>query len=334
MRIGPGMARAPASPRGRRQPLPLRLFAGAVLVALLLPWLMRALPASTGTVGWALDLVAHWQPVHAALWLVAVALLGGRDRRWRVALPLALLPLWSASPRLPSSPPPSPQNPAVAPTLAIASANLRAGNRDPAPLAAWLRAQPVDVVVLVELTPDYANPLQDALADVYPYRQLVPADSPFGIGLLSRHPLSAIARRDSADGIPALAATLDTARGPVRVVAVHPMPPLGPHWQAARDRLLRTLADAAGTQPTVVAGDLNATPWSTALTGVAPTLRRACGLAPTWPADNFGIPIDHVLAGPGWRRLDCARGPDIGSDHRPIRATLVLDDDADRAAGD
>lgn len=307
----------------------MRLFAGAVLVALLLPWLMRALPASTGTFGWALDLAVHWQPVHAALWLVAVALLSGRDRRWLLALPLALLPLWSASAPLPAS-----RNPAAAPTLAIASANVRAGNPDPAPLATWLRAQPVDVVVLVELTPDYADRLQDALADVYPYRNLVPADSPFGIGLLSRHPLSDTTRHDSRDGIPSLAATLDTARGPVRVVAAHPMPPLGPHWQAARDQLLRTLADAAGTQPTVVAGDLNTTPWSTALTGIAPALRRACGLAPTWPSAHVGIPIDHVLAGPGWRRLDCARGPDIGSDHRPIRATLVLDTDADRIAGD
>lgn len=323
------MARAPTAPRGRRQALPLRLFAGAVLLALLLPWLMRTLPASTGTLGWALDLAVHWQPIHAALWLVAVALLGGRDRRWLLALPLALLPLWSASASLPSAP-----NPTAAPTLTIASANVRAGNPDPAPLVAWLRAQPADVVVLVELTPDYADRLQDALADVYPYRQLVPIDSPFGIGLLSRHPLSAIARSESADGIPSLAATLDTARGPVRVVAAHPMPPLGPHWQTARDRLLHTLADAAGTQPTVIAGDLNATPWSTGLTGVAPALRRACGLAPTWPTGYFGIPIDHVLAGPGWRRLDCARGPDIGSDHRPIRATLVLDDDADRVAGD
>lgn len=329
MRTDPDMARAPAALRRRRQPLPLRLFAGAVLLALLLPWLMPALPPSTGTVGWALDLVVHWQPVHAALWLVAVALLGGRDRRWLLALPLALLPLWSASASLPSAP-----NPTAAPTLTIASANVRAGNPDPAPLAAWLRAQPADVVVLVELTPDYADRLQDALVDVYPYRHLAAADSPFGIGLLSRHPLSDIARRDSPDGIPSLAATLDTARGPVRVVAVHPMPPLGPHWQAARDQLLRTLADTADTRPTVVAGDLNATPWSTALTGIAPALRRACGLAPTWPAGDFGIPIDHVLAGPGWRRLDCARGPDIGSDHRPIRAALALDDDTDRAAGD
>lgn len=329
MRTDPGMARAPASPRRRRQPLPLRLFAGAVLLALLLPWLMLTLPPPTGTLGWALDLVVHWQPVHAALWLVAVALLSGRDRRWLLALPLALLPLWSASAPLPSS-----QNPAAAPTLTIASANVRAGNPDPAPLAAWLRAQPVDVVVLVELTPGYADRLQDALADVYPYRDLVPADSPFGIGLLSRHPLSDSARHDSRDGIPSLAATLDTARGPVRVVAVHPMPPLGPHWQAARDQLLRTLADTAGTQPTIIAGDLNATPWSTALSKIAPGLRRACGLAPTWPSGYFGIPIDHVLAGRGWHRLDCVRGPDIGSDHRPIRATLALENESDRATSD
>lgn len=332
------MTHAAAAPRRRRQPLPLRLFAGAVLLALLLPWPMRALPASTGTLGWALDLVAHWQPVHAALWLVAVALLGARDRRWWLALPLALLPLCSASPALPPAPlppaPPSSSRKPATPTLAIASANVRAGNPDPAPLAAWLRAQPADVVVLVELTPGYADRSQDALADVYPYRFLAPLDSPFGIGLLSRRPLADSVRRESADGIPTLAATLDTVQGPVRVIAAHPMPPLAPHWHDARDRLLRDIADRARAIPTVVAGDLNATPWSTALTRVAPALRRACGLAPTWPSGHVGIPIDHVLAGPRWRRIDCVRGPDIGSDHRPIRATLALDSDAHRAAGD
>lgn len=307
----------------------MRLFAGAVLIALLLPWLMRPLPPSGDLLGWGLDLAAHWQPVHATLWLIAVALLSARDRRWLLALPLALLPLWSASAMLPSS-----SSPAAAPTLTIASANVRAGNPDPAPLAAWLHAQPVDVVVVVELTPDYAAGLQDALADVYPYHALSPMDSPFGIGVFATHPLLQPERRPDTDGIPELAVTVDTAQGPVRVVAVHPMPPLGPHWADARDRTLHDLAAVATTRPTVVAGDLNATPWSTALTRIAPGLRRACNLAPTWPSGYFGIPIDHVLAGAGWRRLDCTRGPEIGSDHRPIRATLRLENGAASTAGD
>jgi endonuclease/exonuclease/phosphatase (EEP) superfamily protein YafD len=300
----------------RRLPVP---FASLCLAGFMLPWLSAVWPTPVGVAGWAIDLAAHWQWACAAVW-IALCLRSARRRRWLAALPLALLPLWSASPALPVA-----RDDAL-PTLVISSANVHAGNPDPAPLAAWLRAQPADVVVLVELAPAYADGLMQALAGHYPHHAFFAEDSPFGIGLLSRLPLREVTRTDSADGIPSLAATVDTAQGPVRVIATHPMPPLGPHWQQARDDLLRTLAREAQQHPTVIAGDLNATPWSRALADAAHLgLRRATGLAPTWPSAHVGIPIDHVLAGPGWRRGETARGPDIGSDHRPIRAVLFLD---------
>jgi vancomycin resistance protein VanJ len=38
-----------------------------------------------------------------------------------------------------------------------------------------------------------------------------------------------------------------------------------------------------------------------------------------------GVRIDHVLGGPGWRCRRCWVAPDIGSDHRPVIAEMVLD---------
>lgn len=302
-----------------RRRLPIT-FATLCLAGFALPWLSAAWPAPVGTVGWAIDLAAHWQWACSLLWIILCLQSARRHRRWLMALPLALLPLWTASPALPVT------RDDVVPTLIIASANVHAGNPDPAPLAAWLRARPADVVVLVELAPAYGDGLQRALSDRYPHHAFFAEASPFGIGLLSRLPLRDVVRTDSADGIPSLAATIDTTQGPVRVIAAHPMPPLAPHWQQARDDLLRTLAREAQVRPTVVAGDFNATPWSRGLADAARLgLRRATGLAPTWPSAHVGIPIDHVLAGPGWRRGETARGPDIGSDHRPIRAVLSLD---------
>jgi endonuclease/exonuclease/phosphatase (EEP) superfamily protein YafD len=37
---------------------------------------------------------------------------------------------------------------------------------------------------------------------------------------------------------------------------------------------------------------------------------------------SFGIRIDHVLAGSGWRCRRCWVGPDVGSDHLPLLAEL------------
>jgi endonuclease/exonuclease/phosphatase (EEP) superfamily protein YafD len=283
---------------------------------LALPLLNRLQPATPGTFGWLLDLAAHWQWWYAAAWLALCLFCAVRDRRFLLLAPLAALPLFTAARMLPSSG-------GDGPALVVVAANVNLANRDPALLAAWLRAQPADVVMLTELTPHYADTLATTLADIYPHRAFAPDDSPFGIGLLSRHPPRAIARRDSADGIPAMGAEIETAGGEVRIVAVHPMPPMATHWHDERDRLLRSLAGDAGDTPTVVAGDLNATPWSTALIGAARAgLFRATGSAPTWPRRHVGIPIDHVLASAHWRRGETARGPDIGSDHLPVRATL------------
>jgi endonuclease/exonuclease/phosphatase (EEP) superfamily protein YafD len=324
-------ARGIAAPSSRHD-CPLRPFA-AVFFALLclaglcLPWLARLSPSSPNTLTWLLDLAAHWQILYAPLWLALCLVCAAHARRWLLLAPLALLPFWSASESLPD-------NDGGVPALIVAAANVNVGNRDPAPLVAWLRAQPADVVAISELTPRYADALAHGLGDDYAYRLFSQEDSPFGIGLISRRPLREPRIHRSRDGIPFLSAIIDTAHGPVRIVAIHPMPPLDPHWHDERDALLRQLAKGAADSPTVVAGDLNATPWSTALIGAGRhSLLRATGLAPTWPNSGHGvsgIPIDHVLASRHWRRGASSRGPGIGSDHFPVRAELYWTDVRDR----
>lgn len=80
--------------------------------------------------------------------------------------------------------------------------------------------------------------------------------------------------------------------------------------------------------PGLVAGDLNATAWSSALhQAQRQGFRRTTPLIPTRPSalrSVSGIPIDHVLASPEWRTVESLRGPDIGSDHFPVAVRLVL----------
>lgn len=289
----------------------------ALAMALVLPFTRAWWPSDPGTVFWLLDLGVHWQWLWALLWLALCLSAASRDRHWLLLAPAALLPIWSASPALPRAGSDAP------PLLIVVAANVHVDNRDPAPLVAWLRAQPADVVALSELTPTYAAALTGALGEDYPYRALSPADSAFGIGLIARRPLSAIETVRSADGIPRLEARIAHGGESVRIVAVHPMPPLSPHWQRERDALLRDIADRDDGMPRIVAGDLNATPWSSAFAVAARhDLHRAGGLAPTWPYRHVGIPIDHVLADAQWRRGEAQRGPDIGSDHLPVRVAL------------
>jgi endonuclease/exonuclease/phosphatase (EEP) superfamily protein YafD len=303
-----------------------RLLALGCVAALALPLLFRILPlaeaAPWSTLLWLLDLAAHWQWLFALLLVVLCTVIGlaaHRDRRWWALIPLAAAPLWTASPMLPDA------GANDLPELTVVVANVHAGNRDPRPLLDWLATAPADVVVLLELSPAYAEALVGA-APGYPHRELLPDDSPFGIGLLSRRPLAGFETHASADDIPFLLAMLDTPQGPARLIAVHPMPPLQPHWRHERDLLLEVAARDSRELPTLVVGDLNATPWSTALLSPrTQALRRTTGFAPTWRPFGgrvFGLPIDHVLASPHWRRVSASHGPDIGSDHLPIRVGL------------
>lgn len=286
-------------------------------IAMLTPWFARLMPTTGSVLGWGLDLAAHWQILYATAWLALCALAACADRRWLICAPIALLPLWSASDALPAT------SDAQKPTLTIAAANILASNEDPARLIAWLKTAPTDIVILTELTHGHAAAIERELGALYPYRAFEPEDSPIGIGLMARRPLDDIALKRSVDGIPSLSARIEVDGRAVRVVAAHPMPPMAPHWHEERDRLLVALAEGAGGAPLIVAGDLNATPWSTALSGAADHgLRRATGLRPTWSNAFLGIPIDHVLASAHWRRGASERGPEIGSDHRPVRATL------------
>lgn len=288
-----------------------------VAIGFLAPWFARLMPASGGTLGWAFDLAAHWQILYAVVWLALCALAALAQPRWLVCAPLALLPLLSASDALPAAPA------MEKPALTVAAANILASNQDPARLIAWLKAAPADVVVLTELTHAHAAAIERELGALYPHRAFESEDSPIGIGVMARRPLADIALKRSADGIPSLSVRIDVDGRAVRVVAAHPMPPMAPYWHEERDRLLIALTGDTGELPLIVAGDLNATPWSTALSVAdAHGLRRATGLRPTWGNRYFGIPIDHVLGSAHWRRGDTERGPDIGSDHRPVRASL------------
>ncbi len=291
-------------------------------VGLALPLLNRLLSPSANTLAWLIDLAAHWQLLYAPLWLALCLLCALRSGRWLLLAPFALLPLWSASARLP-------HDDGIAPELIVVAANVHAGNRDPGPLVAWLRAQPADVVVISELTPEYAEALVRQLGDDYPHRALSPRSSPFGIGILSQRVL--YRTRAFSDGdAQTIVATVRAGQRTTLILAAHPMPPLAPEWHGKRDRLLTIAGETADT-PLIVAGDLNATPWSTALIGAGRHgLLRTTGFAPTWPRTGhgaIGIPIDHVLASGHWRRGQASRGPDIGSDHFPVRVALHWADD-------
>lgn len=128
-------------------------------------------------------------------------------------------------------------------------------------------------------------------------------------------------------GYPIASATVVAPGGPLRLVGLHPAVPGSPSRLRSRDAQILAAAreaDAAGRA--LMMGDLNATPWTTALREVrrSTRIRRlATGSASTWfaPFPVLGIPIDHALVTPGLE-AGARVGPGIGSDHMPLIITV------------
>ena len=292
------------------------------MLGLLLP-LQRAWAPGSGPLAWALDLFSNWQPWFAVAWMSACLLGASHNRRWLFGLPLVLLPLLTSSRMASRMEGPS--------DIVVAIANVNIRNSDPRALLAWLDQRPANIVVLSELSPAYAEALQSLLPKHLHHQAFHPLISPPGIGLLSDRPLENV--RIVPDGLGALRleADIKVKDVDVRFVAIHPKPPLATRKHVARDKLIRDLADSTRGMPTIVAGDANATPWSSALLGRhSNDLARTTGLLPTYPTEGggiLGISIDHILVSPHFAVVKTERGPDIGSDHLPVRGELQLVDE-------
>jgi endonuclease/exonuclease/phosphatase family metal-dependent hydrolase len=105
----------------------------------------------------------------------------------------------------------------------------------------------------------------------------------------------------------------------VDLVGVHLTSRL-PYGPPAQLRRLRPQLPESG-RPTIVAGDCNF--WGPGVTTFLPGWTRSVR-GRTWPSSRPHSQIDHILVreGDGVAVVDSAVLPAVGSDHRPVRATL------------
>jgi endonuclease/exonuclease/phosphatase (EEP) superfamily protein YafD len=215
-------------------------------------------------------------------------------------------------------------------TLSLVTFNLEHDNPHKAEAVAWLSAVDADVIVLEEVDPAWAAALQGVAGR--PHRAVFPQDGHFGVALLSDVPIrDAVTRSTGAIPTTTLVAAVGDEHDPLRLLVTHTMPPIAPEHAEERARDLADVAALVGPGPrrTVLAGDLNAPPWAPVLRELLATTGlvdsgRGFGLQPTWPAPlaPVGIPIDHVLVSPDVAVVEREVGPDLGSDHRPVRVVL------------
>lgn len=342
--------RSPAlagTPRPRLVPAALTAIAVSILVVSVAGWCGRFLPAGNA-VSWLADLTSHFRAplfaTAAGLGCLALAwLIASRGRRGLVAAVAAvvatwingaaLAPYWLPATSGPTARAAAPGSPDARPVVRAVSLNVEFRNPATDRAVAYLRASAADIVAVLEVDATWAAALT-ALHDTYPHRRVVAGRSFEGLALLARWPLRDVAVVDfGSGGMPSIVATVATAGGDLTVIVTHPRPPLTPALDAALRSHLGAIGRraAASTGPCLVMGDLNATPWSAAFGALlaGSGLRDTAvgrGVQPTWNArlPTLRIPIDHLLVSADVEVLDRRTGPDVGSDHLPVEATLAL----------
>lgn len=289
---------------------------------------------------WVFELFSHFLPLYAIGALLCAVVLGLMGT-WRWMLLALVLAAWNgyAPAILLLGTAPAPAAPARSGQFTVFHYNVGAGHEQPSRVVSHLQrhAKVIDVVVLLEVTGDFAVVLDD-IREQFPYQIKQIEDSPFGIALASRLPLDlgAVAFIPS-EQFPHIEATLKLPgrAAPLALYAVHAPPPVSADYAEGRNGKLEHIARLAAAQAKatpVVVGDFNVTPWSPHFKRFVSSsglrdVRTPRRFDHTWPVfaghANAGLAIDHSFAHPSLRMVKRSLGPDLGSDHLPVTVTLA-----------
>jgi endonuclease/exonuclease/phosphatase (EEP) superfamily protein YafD len=223
-----------------------------------------------------------------------------------------------------------------APTITIAHLNVFVDNKTPDATVDVLLNANADVLVLNEFTDSFSTRLLVKGAfEKYPYRALVPRQTPFGAAIFSKFPFDDVQRVGRAQ-LPSVRVVLPGG-DLVRVVAAHPEAPLSSGSSQSWDQDLkafgRLVADAGGDEPVALVGDFNGTRWQPPFGHLlAGSLRDAHetmgkGLSFSWPVNKGLVPfarLDHALHSDRLFPLEVTELPDAGSDHRGFVAKFAI----------
>ena len=216
--------------------------------------------------------------------------------------------------------------------LRVVSLNVLTSNQRYQDVLDYLHSDDADLIFLMEIDSIWAAKLE-SLKLSHPHHLVHPRADNFGIALFSRLPLQQLriirefgqSPATGAYSTPSIEAHLSMGSRELVLYGIHPVPPAGfTAWQS-RNHQLRAVADCTAEtgKPTIVIGDLNATPWCEGMRSLRSNGRLDFRSAippwlPTWRARSiFAIPIDHVLCTSPLVIKDRKVGPDLGSDHRP-----------------
>ena len=227
--------------------------------------------------------------------------------------------------------------------LGVLHATFDRDNPDPQQLIQYLNEKPIDVVSILEITPDTLPQFEAGLTNY----QLVAAEPRYtshgsawfvskGAIAAGMKPLSSEVIHLPADSDrPILTMTVSIDGEPITFVCFHAIRPQSAARLDYQAQEFTALAHWSQQQTQagdkwVVIGDFNSTPWARLFREILQTQewvnsQPGFGLQPTWNSQFpkfLQIPIDHCFHSPIFKTLRREVGAKIGSDHLPLFVEL------------
>jgi endonuclease/exonuclease/phosphatase (EEP) superfamily protein YafD len=219
--------------------------------------------------------------------------------------------------------------------VTLFAANVLMENRDHDRVAALIRREDPDVLLLMETNARWCAALEPVLAS-YPTVLRAPRDDYYGMVFAARLPVEeARFARLTEDETPSVFARLRTRAGVAfHFVGLHPRPPVPGVDSEERDtQILYAARFARATDmPLVAMGDFNDAAWSDTAQRfkaygryVDPRVGR--GIYASFDANNLLIrcAIDQLYVTEDVAVVGFGLGPHVGSDHFPITARIRVD---------
>lgn len=304
-------------------------------ILLVVPSVVAAIASILSFMGWLwwpLDLAANVRP-HFAAGLIAAAVflvLAGRRRTGALVLTVgvvnaAVVASLFVAPSVPGDP--------LGETLRVMTFNVNGLNDNYDEVIDFIETEEPDVVFIHEATFLWEDAFTDA---ALAYRVERGREDPLDFGTMALVPEGAEFQTFGfATSAPrAVEVVLDIGGNSIGILGSHPLSPSTEERARLRDAQLGFARDwsAESGGRRIVAGDLNATPWSHPFRrllsdGGLRNSQRGFGLELSFPADAspfVQVAIDHVLYSDGFRVVDRRMGPAFGSDHFPVVVDLAL----------
>lgn len=213
--------------------------------------------------------------------------------------------------------------------ITIFHANVLSSNRNYELLIQSIQENQPDIIGVQEITESWSVVMDSVFRD-YKYREVIPSDDNFGIGIYSKIPFeSSSTCIFTLNDMSSIIAKVRVKQQTIELVYTHPVPPISSKFFRHRNEQLNAIAQYVSTKDNIVVfGDLNMSPWSIffkKFLNNSNLEHYSSNIKYTWPVRLviMGTPIDHIL-GSKDLEMRVKKLPSIGSDHFPLLFEIEL----------